>query len=90
MQLMLAIFFISLELRRSTVIYKNVFIQRHMSEIQTSVGLLFVDLYRCFKLLLVLSSLNLPFTIHIHYKPRIAVAILDLQWMKITEKNCYY
>ena len=74
-------FFTPLELRRSTVIYKNVFIQRRMSEIQFSVGLLFVDLYRCFKLLL---SLNVPFTILIHYKPRIAVAILDLQWMKMT------
>ena len=44
---------------------------------------------------LTLSSLNSPFSIH--YKPRIAVAILDLQWMKMTWKcvaiekmYCYY
>ena len=35
---------------------------------------------------LVLNPFNLEFTIviFIHYKPRIAAAILDLQWMKMT------
>ena len=35
----------------------------------------------CFRAVLTLSILNPEF---IHYKPRIAVAILDLQWMKMT------
>ena len=36
---------------------------------------------------LTLSSLSFAIVIFIHYKPRIAVAILDLKWMKMTRSG---